>query len=121
MSLQRRRERYTIIQLWKINKGVAPNSAGTRFYHHDRLGIKAEVPQRSTEPTKYFGVRAAWLWNALPKNVNTAETLDTFKIMLGRWLDQYPDNPPVRGYKTQNCNSILDWVLEFRVKGGSDI
>ena len=85
-------------------------------------GVKAEVPplftgaQKSIS-TKYFnsfGVRAARLWNALPKEVNTAETLDTFKVVLGRWLDQYPDCPPVRGYRTQNGNSILDWVIVRR-------
>eukprot|EP00116_Pleurobrachia_bachei_P004793 sb/3465055/ len=126
MSLQRRRERYTIIQLWKINSGVAPNSTGIRFYHHERLGIKAEVPSlysgaQKSVSTKYFnsfGVRAARLWNTLPKDVNTAETLDMFKVMLGRWLDQYPDNPPVQGYRTQNGNSILEWVLAVRAKGG---
>ena len=126
MSLQRRRERYTIIQLWKINNGVAPNSTGTRFYHHERLGIKAEVSHLysgaqksiSTKHFNSFGVRSARLWNTLPKHVNTAETLDTFKVVLGRWLDQYPDNPPVKGYVTQNGNSILDWVLAVRAKGG---
>ena len=126
MSLQRRRERYTIIQMWKNYNGASPNSTNTRFYHHERLGIRAEVPSLSSGAqksisTKYFnsfGVRAARLWNTLPKEVNTAETLDMFKVLLGRWLDQYPDNPPVKGYRTQNGNSILDWVLVIRVKGG---
>ena len=62
-------------------------------------------------------MRAARLWNTLPREVNTAETLDMFKVLLGRWLDQYPDNPPVKGYRTQNGNSILDWVLVIRAKG----
>ena len=125
-SLQRRRERYTIIQMWKIYNGASPNSTGIRFYLHQRLGIKAEVPslytgaQRSVS-TKYFnsfGVRAARLWNTLPKNVNTAVTLESFKVVLGQWLDSFPDDPPVRGVRTVNGNSIMDWVLESRVKGG---
>ena len=51
--------------------------------------------------TKYFhsfGIRAARLWNALPKEVNTAETLDFFKVMLEQWLEQFPDCPPVKGF-----------------------
>ena len=125
MSLQRRRERYTIIQMWKMYNGASPNCTTMRFYHHQRLGIKAEVPSLYTGAqksisTKYFhsfGIRAARLWNALPKEVNTAETLDSFKVMLGQWLEQYPDCPPVKGYVTQNGNSILDWVI-VRSKGG---
>ena len=93
MSLQRRRERYTIIQMWKSYNGASPNSTNTRFYHHDRLGVRAEVPSLYTGAqksisTKYFnsfGVRAARLWNTLPREVNTAETLDMFKVLLGRW------------------------------------
>ena len=126
MSLQRRRERYTIIQVWKICNGISPNSTNIRFYHHQRLGIKAEVPPLQTGAqksisTKYFnsfGVRATRLWNTLPKEVNTAETLESFKVSLGRWLDRYPDTPPVKGYRTQNGNSILEWVVEIRVTGG---
>ena len=126
MSLQRRRERYTIIQMWKTHNGAAPNSTNTRFYHHQRLGIRAEVPTlysgaQKSFSTKYFHsftVRAARLWNTLPKEVNTAVTLDTFKVLLGRWLDHFPDNPPVKGYSTRNSNSIMDWVLEVRAKGG---
>ena len=126
MSLQRRRERYSIIHMWKIHNGAAPNSTNTRFYHHPRLGVRAEVPTlytgaQKSYSTKYFHsftVRAARLWNTLPKKVNTAVTLDTFKILLGRWLDHFPDNPPVKGYYTRNSNSIMDWVLEVRAKGG---
>ena len=36
MSLQRRRERYSIIQVWKIYNGLAPNSTDIKFYLHDR-------------------------------------------------------------------------------------
>ena len=118
MSLQRRRERYTIIQMWKTHNGAAPNSTNIRFYHHQRLGIRAEVPTlysgaQKSFSTKYFHsftVRAARLWNTLPKEVNTAVTLDTFKVLLGRWLDHFPDNPPVKGYSTRNSNSIMNWV-----------
>ena len=112
--------------MWKMYNEVAPNSTNTRFYMNDRTGVKAEVPSlfsgaRGTVKTKFFdsfAVKAARLWNTLPKKVNTADDLDQFKILLGRWLDQFPDCPPVTGYPTQNTNSILDWVLEVRAERG---
>ena len=36
MSLQRRRERYSIIQIWKIYNSQAPNSTDIQFYTLDR-------------------------------------------------------------------------------------
>ena len=48
LSLQRRRERYMIIHLWKIYQGLAPNSTNTTFYVHQRHGPKANVPRLIT-------------------------------------------------------------------------
>ena len=44
LSLQRRRERYSIIMAWKMANGEAPNNIGIRFYQNHRLGKRAEVP-----------------------------------------------------------------------------
>ena len=56
-----------------------------------------------------FGVKAARLWNILPKDVNTQTTLVSFKIALGEFLLKFPDKPPVVGYTPPNSNSLLDW------------
>ena len=48
MSLQRRRERYCIIQVWKIFNGHAPNDDQMQFKTHSRLGIKALIPRINT-------------------------------------------------------------------------
>ena len=40
LSLQRRRERNTIIYVWKIYHSLAPNVIGMEFYDHPRLGIR---------------------------------------------------------------------------------
>ena len=44
MSLQRRRERYSIIQVWKILNGLSPNSTDMKFDNSDRLGVRAKLP-----------------------------------------------------------------------------
>ena len=44
MSLQRRRERYQIIHLWKISKGIIPNDLGLDFYETSRFGKKCKRP-----------------------------------------------------------------------------
>ena len=62
-----------------------------------------------------FVVRAAKLWNTLPRHVNTADALPAFKTALGNFLDTIPDNPPVSGCTTMNANSIIDWCDK---KGG---
>ena len=43
-SLQRRRERYILISMWKILNGLAPNSINVKWCHNDRLGIRAILP-----------------------------------------------------------------------------
>ena len=39
----------------------------------------------------------------------TKECLDTFKVYLGKFLDEIADNLPVTGYTTRNSNSVLNW------------
>ena len=117
-SLQRRRERYSIIMMWKMANGKAPNNIGIRFYNNNRLGKKAEIPTcptvtQKSVATKYhnsFICRATRLWNTLPSEVNLAENLPSFKVLLGKWMSRIPDRPPVLGYTKQNNNSILDWI-----------
>ncbi len=106
LSLQRRRERYCIVHVWKILNGQAPNDIGFKFQSHQRLGIKAEIPsinKRSqmsvrTDYDKTFRVRAAQLFNLLPTALGSITTLDAFKAGLSRFLEQCPDTPPVPGY-----------------------
>ena len=71
-SMQRRRERYSIIMIWKMAKGNAPNNIGVKFLNNARLGKKVEVPTSPTTTqvsvsTKYynsFACRVARLWNS---------------------------------------------------------
>ena len=117
-SLQRRRERYMIIQVWKILNHISPNDIGMQFTDNARLGKKVKIPAFNKEApqsavTLYdssFAVHAGKLWNILPADVTSCTKLDMFKVQLGKFLRLIPDNPPVKGYHTsQNRNSIIDW------------
>ena len=111
MSLQRRRERYCIIHVWKILQKEAPNDTGFTFTMHQRHGLKAEIPAvnkkvqlsiRSDYDTT-FRVRAAQLFNILPPELRSITTLGSFKAGLGRFLEQYPDttSPGIHSSKRQ--------------------
>ena len=117
MSLQRRRERYCIIQVWKIINGHSPNGIGMQFKTHPRHGLKATLPPINTraqmsvrsDHDSSFRIRAAQLWNTLPANVSSLRTLESFKIGLIRFMEQYPDTPPVPGYTPVHDKSLLSW------------
>ena len=114
--LQRRLERYcTIIPVWTILHGHAPNDIN--MMTNPRLGVKASIPYfdngtQGSVRTDYdnsFTVRGAQLWNAIPAEVSTLVTLEAFKVGLGKFLERYPDTPPVPGYSPLHGNSLLSW------------
>ena len=118
MSLQRRRERYKIIHVWKIHKGIAPNDLSLRFYEHIRLGTRCCVPPLRKSAPSYaksiyensFAVTGPKLWNILPRSVTCAQSLESFKSLLtSHIMSTYPDLPPVHGHSSPNSNSLLDW------------
>ena len=123
MSLQRRRERYTIIMMFKILHNITSNDLKIEFSYNDRRGIRATVPMIPREAkSKYlslydssFGVRGPSLWNRIPAQITTLETLDSFKAALTKWLLTLPDEPPIHGHARKN--SILDINLR-RKEGG---
>ena len=77
MSLQRRRERYVILHLWKIWQGAVPNDLDIQFYDHTRLGTRCKIPAIKINSTTLsrsiydysFAVRGPKLCNAIPKNM----------------------------------------------------
>ena len=117
MSLQRRRERYIIIHMWKILTGKAPNDLQISFYMSQRSAIRAVIPDiplhRSnlTFFDKSFSVLGPKLWNLIPRNCTIAlHSLDKFKQLLDAFILGYPDLPPMNGYTCTNSNSLLDWT-----------
>ena len=116
-SLQRRRERYLLIYLWKIINGKVPNDVGITWHNHIRRGVVVDIPRIPSTVAKinsacdnFFTVKAAKLWNCIPSCVNTKTSLLTFKANLDCFLLDVPDCPPVAGYTTGNSNSLLAWI-----------
>ena len=100
--------------------GLAPNDINMQFKESSRHGIKATVPafnkkaqcSISTLYKNSFGVKAAKLWNLLPKEVNTIQVLEIFKSSLAKFLKGFPDTPPTKGYTAITNNSLLEWTLQ---------
>jgi len=116
-SLQRRRERYIIIQIWKIWKGLIPNDLELVFKDNARLGPQCVRPNitgtSSLDTLKFnaFSSRGPALFNIIPNDVkvNRKDT-QSFKGALDRFLGKFPDTPPTPGYIASNGNSLLEWV-----------
>ena len=115
MSLQRRRERFCIIYMWKILNCNAPNDISVNWSHSPRLGFKAVVPRMSRNRKissileASFCVNGAQLWNTLPKAINSEAVFHSFKRQLDDYLLSFPDEPAFGGYCTRHNNSLLQW------------
>ena len=116
-SLQRRRERYILLYMWKLIHEKVPNDVKVSWQVCDRKGIIAVVPRIPSSVMKinssydnFFKVKGAKLWNVLPKTVNSANSLHVFKEKLDSFLRDITDSPPVTGYTPANNNSLLDWL-----------
>ena len=124
ISLQRRRERYSIITMYKILHNITPNDLGIIFQTSERRGIHIRIPNIHKDASmKYisqydssFPVRGAMLWNTLPPHITAKPTMESFKYSLTTYLRSFPDNPPIQGLS--NRNSLLDYNLVNRHEGG---
>ena len=117
MSLQRRRDRYIIIHMWKILNGKCPNDNHIEFRPLCRFGRPAVLPSLTKGSSvrnqalydNSFSVVGPQLWNILPRALHSITNLDEFKVKLLDFLRLFPDTPPVVGYTPSNSNSLLDW------------
>ena len=115
-SLQRRRERYCLIHMWKILNNAAPNDLNFEFHSSERRGIKASLKAVIQANSKFQTKRdcsfvhiGPKLWNLLPREVSTESSFSKFKVALSAFLDKYPDKPPVLGLAYINNNSLLSY------------
>ena len=121
MSLQRRRERYIIIMMWKYLNKLVPNDIGAEFYVSSRRGMQAVLPSilrcRRRIITQYdssFAVVGPKLWNVLPAELNQINDFDMFKGKLTKLVLTVPDRPPILGYARANNNSLVEVIPGHR-------
>ena len=90
MSLQRRRERYILLHMWKILQGCVSNDLRISFVERPRTGFKAVVPPLRSGATVYhqsvydksLAVMGPRLWNCLPSHLNRIAAFQPFKQKL---------------------------------------
>ena len=123
-SLERRRDRYIILYIFKIINNMVPNP-GISYKFSARRGRILTSPSiistnthESTLIHQSFLRRAPRIFNALPKELrnSSAITLSTLKKNLDKFLNLIPDEPKIPGcYPTTNAVSnrlehqILVW------------
>ena len=126
-SLQRRRERYRIIYVWKILEGLVPNLEDRSELHSKaslRYGRTCSIPPRSTSASSRlqslrdgsFGINGPRLFNSLPPHLRNLtgiiETLE-FKKELDKFLLTVADEPLSPGYtagRRAASNSLLHMI-----------
>ena len=126
-SLERRRERYRIIYIWKMLENLAPNlnsdSNQIRSYTSLRYGRRCVIPPVSTAVSPRvralrdgsLAVHGSRLFNVLPQHLRnmTNVELPEFKKKLDEFLASVPDEPQCPGYtdlRKAESNSLLDMV-----------
>lgn len=112
-SLERRRERYIIMYVWRILEGLTPNfnqpdAGGIKSLHNERRGRTCNVPAvsryipASVKNIRYssFAVVGAKLFNVLPPELRNMKncSVNSFKRALDKFLKTVPDEPLVQGY-----------------------
>ena len=103
-SLQRRRDRYRIIYIWKVLEGLVPSIKGITSKDSHRRGRSCNLPSLDGKVAKLreasLAYQGAKLFNALPKDVRKLKNvpLAKFKSALDAFLSKVPDEPQIAGY-----------------------
>ena len=130
-SLQRRRERYIIIYIWKITQHIVPNIDGTMGYkiktrkyprHGTQCVIQYPTNRNPAQSLQETAMTLFWplLYNSLPKYLRDIKSIKTekFKFELDKFLELIPDEPKMPNYVTASgINSILDQLTHLRTQG----
>ena len=128
-SLERRRERYILLYMFKILNGVVPNMTGVNkiiTHRHIRRGLLCNVlpinnrclSSLRTIKESSFIIRAPKLFNELPRNLREfAGSVESFKHALDKWLHTIRDQPSLPHYYQQAAgNSILEQLAQVRAE-----
>ena len=136
-SLERRRERYLIIYVWRILEARVPNPSGKHAITantHPRRGRECIIPQvsntapRRIQTLRYVSlpIRGAWLFNIFPAHIRnvTRCSVDVFKGQLDKFLLTVPDEPQITGYTAQRraeSNSLLDMACHAHTRNRMEV
>ena len=116
-SLQRWRERYRIIYIWKVIESLVPNINGSiKITENPRLGRMCSLTLSKNQTSKLrdstLAVQGAKLFNAMPRSIRNLKniSIEQFKTALDAHLKNIPDEPQIRGYtgcRRAESNSII--------------
>ncbi len=119
-SLQRRRERYCILYVWKILEDRVPNM-GIIVNQHPRKGrlcfikgVQGSIQRVRTLTHNSFTHNGPRLFNCLPQELGdpSGTSPETFKRNLDKWLEGLPDHPPIPGYPSRHHNTLPEVLQE---------
>ena len=129
-SQERRRERYSIIFIWKISVGLV-KGYNLNFENNPRRGkhvkernMPKNIPtnvKRAREAS--LSVRGAKIFNMLPKSLRnfSSDKVDGFKSKLDSFLKTVPDQPTIqgrrRGAETNSLIHQIPWTLRQNIMG----
>ena len=122
-SLERRRDRYILIYIFKILMKQVPNP-GISYKYTTRRGrvlIPPKCSSKTTDLIHYsFTRRAPRIFNAMPQSIRDLQldaSLDSIKHQIDKYLKMIPDEPRLTGcYPTTAAasNRIEDQLLLIR-------
>ena len=117
-SLERRRDRYRAIYVWKQIEGLVP-STGIKLNNSDRRGRllnimslpTVKIPARNSS----FNLFSIRLWNKLPRDIRgvTEVKINTFKAALDRYIKELEDNPHLPNQGPRRCSNDLPTVIDY--------
>lgn len=116
MSLQRRRERYSILHLHKIIYNNVTSDLNITTSYNPRRGLSVNIPpilkgtktKFQTLRDDFYTVSAPQLFNSLPKCIRDEDKYEPFKAKLTAYLLHIPDRPPITGESSRN--SVLHYA-----------
>ena len=119
-SQERRRERFSIIFVWKVSQQLVQGYTMSIVSNQRRGRLAVVHPSASTTSHSTvknareasLQVKGSRLFNLIPSELrDLSGTVEQFKAGLDRWLQQIPDQPTVNGRaRAVNSNSLLDQV-----------
>ena len=130
-SLERRRERYQVIYVYKVINGTVPNFSSQKFsiktMYSERRGRTCIVPGlNSAAPARLktlidnsFAVRGVKLFNAMPRRLrNFEESAESFKRSLDTFLIKVRDQPCTPSYhQSAPSNNLIDQIAQMKREG----